>query len=116
MIKNSVMHTSNNEIVSDRAEEQICKIPFEFTLVDELEDFDVEIEWDITVGKLNTVENPHFISDGIKDLTVKVRMVEAIGNSIDEMRINAARNPLFNEGDMKLMWVNEGDMYLMRGE
>ena len=38
------------------------------------------------------------------------RMAPAVGDSIEEMRENGRNDPLWQHGDMQLMWVNEGDV------
>lgn len=39
------------------------------------------------------------------------RMIKAMGESIEEIRENAMTDPLYQRGDMILVWVNEGDLY-----
>ncbi|MFC4236295.1 hypothetical protein ACFOY8_13875 [Thalassospira xianhensis] len=41
-----------------------------------------------------------------------VEYVQAEGATFDEMRINARNTPLFKRGDMRLVWVNEGDLLM----
>jgi len=37
----------------------------------------------------------------------------AIGRTIEEMRENFEKGDLYNRGDAKLIWVNEGDLSMM---
>lgn len=39
-----------------------------------------------------------------------VRYVDAEGETLAEMRENARKSDLYAQGDMKLVWVNEGDL------
>ena len=47
-----------------------------------------------------------------------LRYFFAQGNTLDEMRDHARQHTLAREGDMKLVWVNEGDLYnhLLKGK
>ena len=38
------------------------------------------------------------------------RMTPALGENIEAMRESGRNDPLWQQGDMQLMWVNEGDM------
>lgn len=44
---------------------------------------------------------------------LKPRMIQAIGSNLEQMRENATKSELYLHGDMKLMWVNEGDMHAL---
>lgn len=39
-----------------------------------------------------------------------MRFIEAEGATLVEMKENARKNDLFQLGDMRLIWVNEGDL------
>lgn len=39
-----------------------------------------------------------------------IRYVDAEGGTLAEMRENARKSDLYAQGDMKLVWVNEGDL------
>jgi hypothetical protein len=39
-----------------------------------------------------------------------IRYVDAEGETLSEMRENARNSDLYCQGDMKLVWVNEGDL------
>lgn len=41
-----------------------------------------------------------------------MRYLPAEGSTIQEMRDHAQQSELFQQGDMKLVWVNEGDLAL----
>lgn len=45
-------------------------------------------------------------------VTVKpLRYITPDGETLDQMREHARQDPLAKQGDMKLVWVNEGDLY-----
>lgn len=39
-----------------------------------------------------------------------IRYIDAEGETISEMREAARKSALYAQGDMKLVWVNEGDI------
>lgn len=39
-----------------------------------------------------------------------MRFIEAEGSTLSEMKENARKSDLYRLGDMKLVWVNEGDL------
>lgn len=39
-----------------------------------------------------------------------IRYVDAEGETLAEMRENARNSDLYGQGDMKLVWVDEGDL------
>ena len=41
----------------------------------------------------------------------RLRYFDPQGDTIDQMRDHARQHPLAKQGDMKLVWVNEGDLY-----
>lgn len=41
-----------------------------------------------------------------------MRYLPAEGSTIQEMRGHARQSELYQQGDMKLVWVNEGDLAL----
>ncbi|SIT22411.1 hypothetical protein SAMN02744133_108200 [Thalassospira xiamenensis M-5 = DSM 17429] len=45
-----------------------------------------------------------------KDAVAGFEYVDAQGNSLDEIRVNAKASNLARRGDMRLIWVNEGDL------
>lgn len=40
-----------------------------------------------------------------------LRYITPDGETLDQMREHARQDPLAKQGDMKLVWVNEGDLY-----
>lgn len=54
--------------------------------------------------------------DKTPQFLIPIRWVSAKGRDIDEMRENLLANPdgqaLFQSGDVKLVWVNEGDIVM----
>lgn len=40
-----------------------------------------------------------------------LRYVDPEGETLDQMREHARQHPLARKGDMKLVWINEGDLY-----
>lgn len=45
--------------------------------------------------------------------TVKpLRYIEPEGETLDQMRDHARQHPLAQAGDMRLVWVNEGDLHM----
>ena len=56
--------------------------------------------------------DPVVKADRQQSVRVKpLRFIEADGLDIDHMRERARQDPLSREGDMRLVWVNEGDLY-----
>ena len=44
-----------------------------------------------------------------------LRFVQAQGETFGEMRENVRNSPLYEMGDVRLVWVNEGDLYAVGG-
>lgn len=45
--------------------------------------------------------------------TVKpLRYIEPEGETLDQMRDHARQHPLAQSGDMRLVWINEGDLHM----
>ena len=58
-----------------------------------------------TIAAWNTRAQPS-VTVGVKPL----RYFEPQGSTVEQMRDHARQHPLHREGDMKLVWVNEGDL------
>jgi hypothetical protein len=43
-----------------------------------------------------------------------MQYVPAEGQTVDEMRENARKTELWKRGDMRLVWVNEGDLTMSK--
>lgn len=41
-----------------------------------------------------------------------VKYVQAEGATLDEMRLNVRNSSMCKRGDMRLVWVNEGDLLM----
>lgn len=41
-----------------------------------------------------------------------VEYVQAQGETLDDMRVNARNSSMYKRGDMRLVWVNEGDFLM----
>jgi hypothetical protein len=50
----------------------------------------------------------------LRSMTGTVAWCPAKGETLSEMRANVWKDPLYQRGDAKLVWVNEGDL-IMRG-
>lgn len=48
---------------------------------------------------------------GVERSAPPLRVAAAKGETLDQMIRNARESGLYKIGDMKLMWVNEGDLY-----
>ncbi|SOC26698.1 hypothetical protein [Thalassospira xiamenensis] len=52
------------------------------------------------------------LPDNKRTYVGNVEYVQAEGATLDGMRINARKSPLSKRGDMRLVWVNEGDLLM----
>lgn len=44
----------------------------------------------------------------------QLKIAPAVGRTIEEMRENFQKTDLYNQGDARLVWVNEGDLSMMQ--
>ena len=63
--------------------------------------------WDAFSRAAAAIEALPAVTVGVKPL----RYFFAQGETVDQVREHAQAHPLAKEGDMKLVWVNEGDLY-----
>lgn len=57
-------------------------------------------------GVKSALEDLSAVAVGVKSL----RYFEPKGSTVEQMRDHARQHPLAKEGDMKLVWINEGDL------
>lgn len=66
----------------------------------------IKASFDGAIGASDIAALPA-VTVGVKPL----RFFFAQGETVDQVREHARAHPLAKEGDMKLVWVNEGDLY-----